>query len=514
MDAFYGAPAPRARGALGHRLVRPLTAGVRLRRPDGSLPALLAAARSGRGASCRSATARADCCRTSGSSGCAPMAGARRGSRATIVRFRPLAGRPSRRAARRAARGRAATSAFERLRERARAHSQGVAPRIRRPAFQRRAARLPARRPRLARLPPSASASAAASPTTWASARRCRCSRSLERAGSSARSSGRPAAALAGRRAAVARLQLAAGGRALRARAPRARPHRRRAPRPRSTASPSYDVVLTTYGTLRRDIADAQGRRRSTTRSSTRRRRSRTRPRQAAKAARLLRAQHRLALSGTPIENHLGELWVAVRVPQPRHARRGVARSAGRVAPRDAARPGDRGAARARRCGRSSCAARRSRWRRSCRRAAEQTIYCELEPAAAQAVRRAARALPRSRCSARSSATGLGTSKIHVLEALLRLRQAACHPGLIDATTPASPSAKLDVLLPRLHEVVEEGHKVLVFSQFTSFLAIVARAARRARARLRVPRRPDARPRGAGASGSRTTRTAALPRSA
>jgi SNF2 family DNA or RNA helicase len=62
---------------------------------------------------------------------------------------------------------------------------------------------------------------------------------------------------------------------------------------------------------------------------------------------------------------------------------------------------------------------------------------------------------------------------MHILEALLRLRQAACHPGLIDNKKAAAPSAKLEVLLPQLAEVIEEGHKVLVFSQFTSLLAIV-----------------------------------------
>ena len=67
----------------------------------------------------------------------------------------------------------------------------------------------------------------------------------------------------------------------------------------------------------------------------------------------------------------------------------------------------------------------------------------------------------------------LRQSKIEVLEALLRLRQAACHPGLVSADKLDEPSAKLDMLLPQLAEVVEEGHKVLVFSQFTSFLSIV-----------------------------------------
>lgn len=60
-----------------------------------------------------------------------------------------------------------------------------------------------------------------------------------------------------------------------------------------------------------------------------------------------------------------------------------------------------------------------------------------------------------------------------VLEALLRLRQAACHPALIDSSRTDVPSAKLDVLLEQVEELVEEGHKALVFSQFTSLLALV-----------------------------------------
>ncbi|MEQ8160572.1 MAG: C-terminal helicase domain-containing protein, partial [Smithellaceae bacterium] len=64
-------------------------------------------------------------------------------------------------------------------------------------------------------------------------------------------------------------------------------------------------------------------------------------------------------------------------------------------------------------------------------------------------------------------------SKIQILEALLRLRQAACHPGLIDQKWANKISAKMEFLLPQLEEIIDEGHKVLVFSQFTSFLSIV-----------------------------------------
>jgi SNF2 family DNA or RNA helicase len=56
---------------------------------------------------------------------------------------------------------------------------------------------------------------------------------------------------------------------------------------------------------------------------------------------------------------------------------------------------------------------------------------------------------------------------------LLRLRQAACHPGLLDSKRASDSSAKLDVLLEQLREVLDEGHKALVFSQFTSLLKIL-----------------------------------------
>ena len=66
---------------------------------------------------------------------------------------------------------------------------------------------------------------------------------------------------------------------------------------------------------------------------------------------------------------------------------------------------------------------------------------------------------------------GIGRAKIQVLEALLRLRQVACDPRLLDPK--AKPGAKLELLGQQIGDVVSEGHKVLVFSQFTSLLALV-----------------------------------------
>jgi len=79
----------------------------------------------------------------------------------------------------------------------------------------------------------------------------------------------------------------------------------------------------------------------------------------------------------------------------------------------------------------------------------------------------------RARLLKNGADAGSGQFKFQVLEALLRLRQAACHPGLIDKGKTSESSAKIDTLLAQLDQVLEENHKVLVFSQFTSLLAIL-----------------------------------------
>ena len=102
----------------------------------------------------------------------------------------------------------------------------------------------------------------------------------------------------------------------------------------------------------------------------------------------------------------------------------------------------------------------------------EQTIWCELEPKQRQLYDEL-RDYYRASLLQRVAEKGLATSKIHILEALLRLRQVACHPGLADAKRRGEPSAKLDTLFEELPILLDERHKVLVFSQFTSLLSIV-----------------------------------------
>ena len=232
-----------------------------------------------------------------------------------------------------------------------------------------------------------------------------------------------------------------------------------------------HDLVLTTYGTMLRDaealskiefdyvvLDEAQAVKNSTTASS--------------KAVRLLRGKHRLALSGTPVENHLGELWSLFEFLNP--GMLGEARllqMSGGMArnPSEEARQ------------LLSQALRPFILRRTKRQVAkelpektEQTIFCELEGPQRKHYEEL-RKHYRTSLLDKVRTQGLAKSKMHVLEALLRLRQAACHPGLLDTKRIDEPSAKLDTLMEQLTEIREEGHKALVFSQFTSMLAIVRR---------------------------------------
>lgn len=232
---------------------------------------------------------------------------------------------------------------------------------------------------------------------------------------------------------------------------------------------PKHDVVLTTYGTMLRDAArlsevefdyvvldEAQAIKNASTSS--------------AKAARLMRGTHKLALSGTPVENHLGELWSLFEFLNPGMLGEAkVLQMAGGLA-RNPSEDARRLLAQA---------LRPFILRRTKRQVAqelpektEQTLYCELEPTQRKLYEEL-RAHYRESLLQRVKERGLGRAKMHVLEALLRLRQAACHPGLLDPKRLKEPSAKLDTLLEQLEELREEGHKTLVFSQFTSLLAIV-----------------------------------------
>ncbi len=236
-----------------------------------------------------------------------------------------------------------------------------------------------------------------------------------------------------------------------------------------STSVAEYDLLLTTYGTLRRDAArlsayafdyvildEAQAIKNAATAS--------------AKAARLLRGRHRLALSGTPVENHLGELWSLFEFLNPGFL--GPAAAFGRAVATQA-RPERADLALIARALRPFILRRtKEQVAPELPEKVEQTIHCELE-GAQRKLYDELRAHYRQTLFAAVAQKGLNRSKLQVLEALLRLRQAACHIGLVDPTRAGEPSAKFELLLSRLREIVDEGHKALVFSQFTTLLGLL-----------------------------------------
>ncbi len=230
-----------------------------------------------------------------------------------------------------------------------------------------------------------------------------------------------------------------------------------------------YDVVLTTYGTVRRDILTLKDYRfdyaildesQAVKNAAT----------DASKAVRLIAADHRLAMTGTPVENHLGELWSLFDFLNPGMLGSSKVFQSASAAMRDASSEARVMLARALR----PFLLRRTKQQvaRDLPDKIENTAYCELE-GEQKRLYDELRDHYREQLLKRVDDDGINKSKIQVLEALLRLRQAACHPGLIDARKKHFPSAKFDALMPQLLEVAEENHKAIVFSQFTSLLALL-----------------------------------------
>jgi len=230
-----------------------------------------------------------------------------------------------------------------------------------------------------------------------------------------------------------------------------------------------FDVVLTTYGTMRNDIEllkdypfdyivldEAQIIKNAGSLT--------------AKAARLLQGRRRLALSGTPIENHLGELWSLFEFLNPGMLG-GVSFFKKQLRNRGALSEDTRRLL-ARYLKPFILRRTKEQVTPELPDKVEQTLFCELESAERHRYDQLKRYYQRN-LQRRIESDGLGRSKIQVLEALLRLRQAACHPGLLDKTRVKHSSTKFDLLLQQLEDVVSEERKALVFSQFTSLLKIL-----------------------------------------
>ncbi len=240
---------------------------------------------------------------------------------------------------------------------------------------------------------------------------------------------------------------------------------------------PACDLVITSYALLRRDVEqylqyefaaivldEAQH--------------IKNRSTQNAMAAKRLRSMHRLVLTGTPIENSIADLWSIMDFLMPGYL--GSYESFRRHYELPSAQPGP------------EADQARLRLRRKLHpfvlRRLKQEVARELPPkierlalctltSDQQQVYDQYLENSRRRVFSMVSARGFQRARMEILKTLLRLRQVCCHLDLVklpDAPRD-QPSAKLELFMELLDEAVDGGHRVLVFSQFTSMLAILRR---------------------------------------
>ncbi|MCC7069643.1 MAG: DEAD/DEAH box helicase [Burkholderiales bacterium] len=195
-------------------------------------------------------------------------------------------------------------------------------------------------------------------------------------------------------------------------------------------------------------------------------------------SAQALRAQQRLALTGTPMENHLGELWAIFNVLVP-----GLLGSLENFNttfrhPIEQRADGERMQRLKARVRAFMLRRRRDQVLGELPPKTEYTRWIELEPAQGD-LYEALRTAVHEDIRRVIETKGLKQSTVHILDALLKLRQACCDPRLVklpgkSALAMKAGSAKLDWLATHVPELLEDGRKLLIFSQFTSMLALIA----------------------------------------
>ena len=223
------------------------------------------------------------------------------------------------------------------------------------------------------------------------------------------------------------------------------------------------DLTLTTYATLRRDaevlgsvvwdsivLDEAQAIKNPDS--------------QIAQAAYGLQGSFRLSLSGTPVENRLDELWSQMHFANPGFL---GGRSSFATRYEKPILAGDDAAVARLRARLEPFVLRRLKQdvASDLPPRSETTLFTELD-AGERETYESLRAAARSELVAKVSSGG---NVMSALEVLLRLRQAACHRGLLPGVE-AAESSKVEALLGALEDAVAGGHKALVFSQWTQFL--------------------------------------------
>jgi SNF2 family DNA or RNA helicase len=187
-----------------------------------------------------------------------------------------------------------------------------------------------------------------------------------------------------------------------------------------------------------------------------------------------LDARHRLCLTGTPMENHLGELWSQYAFLMP--GLLGDAKRFARVfrTPIEKKQDGERRAVLSARL--KPFLLRRTKALVAADLPPKTEILRPLELSGPQRdLYETVRVAMHEKVRREVAAKGLARSHIIVLDALLKLRQVCCDPRLVKLTAArrVSASAKLEHLMEMLPSLIEDGRRILLFSQFTSMLDLI-----------------------------------------
>jgi non-specific serine/threonine protein kinase len=237
-----------------------------------------------------------------------------------------------------------------------------------------------------------------------------------------------------------------------------------------TNAFSDYDIVLTTYGLIRRDIAflknfkffyiildESQKIKNPLS--------------QTAKAARVLQAHHRLALTGTPVENNTVELWSQFSFLNP--GLLGSLNYFRETFANPIEKKQDNETADLLRKLVFPFILRRTKERveRELPEKVEQLFYCGMNPAQ-EKLYTYWRDFYRALILNKIDEVGIDKSRMNILEGLVKLRQIACHPYLVDQSI-SEDSAKFESLKELTESILAENHKVLIFSQFVRMLSLI-----------------------------------------
>ncbi|HEY9868749.1 MAG TPA: DEAD/DEAH box helicase [Candidatus Obscuribacterales bacterium] len=192
-----------------------------------------------------------------------------------------------------------------------------------------------------------------------------------------------------------------------------------------------------------------------------------------------LKARYRLCLTGTPIENHLGELWSQFNFLMPGFL--GDRQTFKQVLQMPIEEQADQERLKLLRARVGPFLLRRNKEGVAADLPARTITITPIELEGKQRdLYETVRLSMHRRVLTEVQRRGIAASQLVILDALLKLRQVCCDPRLVklDAASEVQESAKLEHLKAILEELVEEGRKVLLFSQFTSMLDIIAQELR------------------------------------